>query len=179
LCRISPSTPPSAPLALRAISAAWLCEYCSPSVASDTVAVHAGCPDLFLVCGWLGAATPLSHIAVIVCSTLSVCISSLSIIASQLRRRKCAYLGTFVMPLTWDPVCCRPCNNSGYTDPSTTLGWSVVDFDWSNGKVREQYLCGYQVVSENTPHSKTRAPARRMAGRSTSRWMMRKCYLSR
>ena len=27
-----------------------------------------------------------------------------------------------------------PCNNSGYTDPSTTLGWGVVDFDWSNAK---------------------------------------------
>jgi len=27
-----------------------------------------------------------------------------------------------------------PCNNTGYTDPSTTLGWGVVDFDWSNDK---------------------------------------------
>ena len=27
-----------------------------------------------------------------------------------------------------------PCNNSGYTDPATTLGWGVVDFDWSNNK---------------------------------------------
>ena len=27
-----------------------------------------------------------------------------------------------------------PCNNTGYTDPSTTLGWGIVDFDWSNGK---------------------------------------------
>jgi hypothetical protein len=27
-----------------------------------------------------------------------------------------------------------PCNNTGYTDPATTKGWSVVDFDWSNGK---------------------------------------------
>eukprot|EP00937_MAST-01D_sp_MAST-1D-sp2_P004197 g4197.t1 len=27
-----------------------------------------------------------------------------------------------------------PCNNTGFTDPQTTLGWSVVDFDWSNGK---------------------------------------------
>lgn len=27
-----------------------------------------------------------------------------------------------------------PCNNTGYTDPETTLGWGIVDFDWSNGK---------------------------------------------
>ena len=27
-----------------------------------------------------------------------------------------------------------PCNDTGYTDPKTTLGWGVVDFDWSNGK---------------------------------------------
>lgn len=25
-----------------------------------------------------------------------------------------------------------PCNNSGFTDPETTKGWSVIDFDWSN-----------------------------------------------
>jgi hypothetical protein len=27
-----------------------------------------------------------------------------------------------------------PCNNTGFTDPKTTLGWGIVDFDWSNGK---------------------------------------------
>ena len=27
-----------------------------------------------------------------------------------------------------------PCNNSGYTDPASTVGWSIIDFDWSNGK---------------------------------------------
>ena len=27
-----------------------------------------------------------------------------------------------------------PCNNTGFTDPATTLGWSIVDFDWSNSK---------------------------------------------
>ena len=27
-----------------------------------------------------------------------------------------------------------PCNNTGYTDPQTTLGWGIVDFDWSNHK---------------------------------------------
>eukprot|EP00037_Helgoeca_nana_P001449 m.26951 g.26951 ORF g.26951 m.26951 type:complete len:453 (+) comp11861_c0_seq1:244-1602(+) len=27
-----------------------------------------------------------------------------------------------------------PCNNTGFTDPKTTLGWGVVDFDWSNSK---------------------------------------------
>lgn len=27
-----------------------------------------------------------------------------------------------------------PCNNSGFTDPKTTVGWSIIDFDWSNAK---------------------------------------------
>ena len=27
-----------------------------------------------------------------------------------------------------------PGNNSGYTDPSRTRGWGIVDFDWSNAK---------------------------------------------
>jgi len=27
-----------------------------------------------------------------------------------------------------------PCNYSGYTDPQTTKGWGVIDFDWSNAK---------------------------------------------
>ena len=27
-----------------------------------------------------------------------------------------------------------PCNNSGFTDPESTAGWGVVDFDWSNAK---------------------------------------------
>jgi hypothetical protein len=28
----------------------------------------------------------------------------------------------------------QPCNNSGYTDPASTVGWSIIDFDWSNAK---------------------------------------------
>lgn len=27
-----------------------------------------------------------------------------------------------------------PCNNTGFTDPLSTLGWGIVDFDWSNAK---------------------------------------------
>ncbi|CAE8730362.1 unnamed protein product [Polarella glacialis] len=27
-----------------------------------------------------------------------------------------------------------PCNSSGLTDPASTKGWGIVDFDWSNGK---------------------------------------------
>jgi len=27
-----------------------------------------------------------------------------------------------------------PCNRSGFTDPSTTTGWGIIDFDWSNAK---------------------------------------------
>jgi hypothetical protein len=29
-----------------------------------------------------------------------------------------------------------PCNNTGLTNPSSTLGWGIVDFDWSNNKGR-------------------------------------------
>lgn len=27
-----------------------------------------------------------------------------------------------------------PCNETGFTDPASTRGWGVVDFDWSNAK---------------------------------------------
>eukprot|EP00035_Acanthoeca_spectabilis_P023004 m.447099 g.447099 ORF g.447099 m.447099 type:complete len:428 (+) comp19468_c0_seq1:101-1384(+) len=27
-----------------------------------------------------------------------------------------------------------PCNDTGFTDPQSTLGWGIVDFDWSNSK---------------------------------------------
>ena len=27
-----------------------------------------------------------------------------------------------------------PCNKTGFTDPASTAGWGVVDFDWSNAK---------------------------------------------
>ena len=27
-----------------------------------------------------------------------------------------------------------PCNDTGFTDPQSTKGWGIVDFDWSNGK---------------------------------------------
>lgn len=27
-----------------------------------------------------------------------------------------------------------PCNESGFTDPASTAGWAIVDFDWSNAK---------------------------------------------
>ena len=27
-----------------------------------------------------------------------------------------------------------PCNSTGFLDPASTAGWSVVDFDWSNAK---------------------------------------------
>jgi hypothetical protein len=40
-------------------------------------------------------------------------------------------------PPTWvlnQSTIIMPCNNSGYTDPKTTVGWSVIDFDWSNAK---------------------------------------------
>eukprot|EP00658_Telonema_sp_P-2_P085890 TRINITY_DN9895_c0_g1_i5.p1 TRINITY_DN9895_c0_g1~~TRINITY_DN9895_c0_g1_i5.p1 ORF type:complete len:460 (-),score=90.67 TRINITY_DN9895_c0_g1_i5:266-1645(-) len=41
------------------------------------------------------------------------------------------YKQTWLMNLS---TIIMPCNNTGYTDPSSTLGWGIVDFDWSNGK---------------------------------------------
>ena len=38
-------------------------------------------------------------------------------------------------PATWQmnaSTIIMPCNYTGYQDPSTTAGWGVVDFDWSN-----------------------------------------------
>ena len=29
-----------------------------------------------------------------------------------------------------------PCNESGLTDPLSTAGWGIVDFDWSNAKTQ-------------------------------------------
>ena len=40
-------------------------------------------------------------------------------------------------PQTWQmnqSTILMVCNNTGYTDPKSTAGWSLVDFDWSNGK---------------------------------------------
>ena len=34
------------------------------------------------------------------------------------------------------PLCPQPCNESGLTDPQSTVGWGIIDFDWSNAKVR-------------------------------------------
>jgi len=31
-----------------------------------------------------------------------------------------------------------PCNDSGFTNPATTKGWGLIDFDWSNAK---QFWC--------------------------------------
>ena len=30
--------------------------------------------------------------------------------------------------------------HTGYMDPKRTIGWSIIDFDWSNGKVRIRTL---------------------------------------
>ena len=40
-------------------------------------------------------------------------------------------------PISWQmntSTIIMPCNRSGYTDPQSTLGWGIVDFDWSNAK---------------------------------------------
>eukprot|EP00927_Polykrikos_kofoidii_P062742 TRINITY_DN57545_c0_g1_i1.p1 TRINITY_DN57545_c0_g1~~TRINITY_DN57545_c0_g1_i1.p1 ORF type:complete len:469 (+),score=24.52 TRINITY_DN57545_c0_g1_i1:64-1470(+) len=41
------------------------------------------------------------------------------------------------MKQTWEmnmSTIIMPCNNTGFTDPATTRGWGIVDFDWSNSK---------------------------------------------
>ena len=41
------------------------------------------------------------------------------------------------MKQTWlmnESTIIMPCNDTGFTDPNSTLGWSIVDFDWSNAK---------------------------------------------
>ena len=40
-------------------------------------------------------------------------------------------------PQTWQmnkSTIMMTCNYSGLVDPSTTAGWSIVDYDWSNAK---------------------------------------------
>ena len=42
-------------------------------------------------------------------------------------------------PQTWQlnkSTIIMPCNYSGPTDPSSTIGWTYIDFDWSNWKGR-------------------------------------------
>jgi len=41
------------------------------------------------------------------------------------------YKQTWMMNLS---TIIMPCNDTGYTDPASTAGWGIVDFDWSNGK---------------------------------------------
>jgi hypothetical protein len=50
-----------------------------------------------------------------------------------------------------------PCNDTGFTNPQTTLGWGIVDFDWSNAKgngarFRNKSVCdrGFYVESQST-----------------------------
>ena len=41
------------------------------------------------------------------------------------------YKQTWLMNLS---TIIMPCNDTGFTDPNSTLGWGIVDFDWSNAK---------------------------------------------
>ena len=41
------------------------------------------------------------------------------------------YKQTWLMNLS---TIIMPCNDTGFTDPKSTLGWGIVDFDWSNAK---------------------------------------------
>ena len=36
------------------------------------------------------------------------------------------------------PSIIMPCNETGLTDPQSTKGWGIVDFDWSNAKAVHQ-----------------------------------------
>lgn len=56
-----------------------------------------------------------------------------------------------------------PCNNSGFTDPSRTAGFGIVDFDWSNSKAQwakakpmndeELLMKQVQMTTEATPYT--------------------------
>ena len=40
-------------------------------------------------------------------------------------------------PVSWQmnaSTIIMPCNESGFTDPQSTVGWGIIDFDWSNAK---------------------------------------------
>ena len=52
-----------------------------------------------------------------------------------------------------------PCNNSGYMDPKRTIGWSIIDFDWSNGKAiwTKQRPMLDEVVLQNQVEMSTKA----------------------
>lgn len=42
-------------------------------------------------------------------------------------------------PQTWQmnsSTILMVCNNTGFTDPQSTKGWSIIDFDWSNAKAQ-------------------------------------------
>ena len=53
--------------------------------------------------------------------------------AQQGRPTVCPYPVTYQMNRS---TIIMPCNESGLTDPQSTKGWGIVDFDWSNGKDR-------------------------------------------
>ena len=64
------------------------------------------------------------------CLALALAEQLLSVATAQPGRPTvCPYPVTYQMNKS---TIIMPCNNSGYTDPATTLGWGVVDFDWSN-----------------------------------------------
>ena len=52
------------------------------------------------------------------CSPLIYFLSTTLLVGMQL----CLFQSTIIMP----------CNNSGYMDPKRTVGWAIIDFDWSN-----------------------------------------------
>ena len=62
-----------------------------------------------------------------------------------------------------------PCNESGYTDPQSTAGWSIIDFDWSNAKVRSVFVFSWPRISSFDPHY-------RKYGQSRGPWETRKHF---
>jgi len=44
------------------------------------------------------------------------------------------FFSSFLLFFLPNSTLIMPCNNTGPTDPSTTLGWKYLDFDWSNWK---------------------------------------------
>lgn len=59
------------------------------------------------------------------------CAAVVQVQAQQGRPTVCPYPITYQMNRS---TIIMPCNESGLTDPHSTRGWSIVDFDWSNAK---------------------------------------------
>lgn len=56
------------------------------------------------------------------------------------------------------------CNYSGYTDPQSTKGWTIVDFDWSNSRTEwaaaKPMDCEERLITQVPPKRRSSCPRR-------------------